>query len=112
MLFLTFKWEIHNCIWCHPYVITDKGSKIISFNDVRLRGTAKQYINSGWHASYCFKINDIIRKLDSFILLHILNSTINIMSVKQNWDKFENIKKECKIYMIRLMKKRNVYYRC
>ncbi len=57
MLFFNygFKCGKHNCIWCHPYVITDKGSRIKSFNDVRLRRTAKQYINAGWHVSYCLK---------------------------------------------------------
>jgi beta-1,4-mannosyl-glycoprotein beta-1,4-N-acetylglucosaminyltransferase len=61
-----FKWKKNNCIWKHPYVITDKGCSNFSFNDVRLTRTEKTYNNSGWHVSYCFKINDIIRKLESF----------------------------------------------
>ncbi len=36
------------------------------FSNVRLSRTKKQYNNSGWHVSYCFKINDIIRKIESF----------------------------------------------
>ena len=67
MLFLNygFKWE-KNCMWKHPFVITDKGCNNFSFNDVRLTRTEKTYNNSGWHVSYCFKINDIIRKFESF----------------------------------------------
>jgi beta-1,4-mannosyl-glycoprotein beta-1,4-N-acetylglucosaminyltransferase len=68
MLFLHygFKWKKNNCIWKHPFVITDKGCNNFSFNDVRLTRTEKTYNNSGWHVSYCFKINDIIRKFESF----------------------------------------------
>ena len=61
-----FKWKKENCIWRHPFVITDRGNKNLSFSNVRLRRTEKTYNNSGWHLSYCFKINDIIRKFESF----------------------------------------------
>ncbi len=61
-----FKWKKNNCIWRHPFVITDKESKTKSFNDSRLRRTEKNCENAGWHISYCFKINDIIRKFESF----------------------------------------------
>ena len=33
---------------------------------MRLTRTKKLCNNSGWHVSYCFKINDIIRKFESF----------------------------------------------
>ena len=55
-----------NCIWKHPFVITDMGCNNFSFSDVRLTRTEKTYNNSGWHVTYCFKINDIIRKFESF----------------------------------------------
>ena len=58
--------EKRNCIWRHPFVITDRGNKNLSFSNVRLRRTEKTYNNSGWHVTYCFKIDDIIRKLESF----------------------------------------------
>ena len=61
-----FKWKKENYVWRHPFVITDKGCKIFSFNDVRLTRTEKTYNNSGWHVTYCFEINDIIRKFESF----------------------------------------------
>ena len=61
-----FKWKKENFIWRHPFVITDKGNENLSFSNVRLRRTEKTYNNSGWHLSYCFKINDIIRKFESF----------------------------------------------
>jgi beta-1,4-mannosyl-glycoprotein beta-1,4-N-acetylglucosaminyltransferase len=61
-----FKWKKENCIWRHPFVINDIGGKKVSFNDLRLSQTKKKYFNSGWHVSYCFKINDIIRKFESF----------------------------------------------
>jgi beta-1,4-mannosyl-glycoprotein beta-1,4-N-acetylglucosaminyltransferase len=61
-----FKWKKENCIWKHPFVITDRGNKNLSFSNVRLRRTEKTYNNSGWHVTYCFKIDDIIRKLESF----------------------------------------------
>ncbi len=50
----------------HPFVITDRGTKTLSFNDVRLTKKKHIFNNSGWHVSDCFKINDIIRKFESF----------------------------------------------
>ena len=62
-----FKWKKGgNKFWRHPFVITDIGSKIISFSNLRLLPTKKKYLNSGWHVTYCFKIDDIIRKFESF----------------------------------------------
>ena len=61
-----FKRKKENCIWRHPFVITDKGNKNLSFSNVRLTRTEKTYYDSGWHISYCFEIDDIIRKLESF----------------------------------------------
>jgi beta-1,4-mannosyl-glycoprotein beta-1,4-N-acetylglucosaminyltransferase len=66
LLYYGFKWKKENCIWKHPFVITDKGCNNFSFSDVRLTRTEKTYNNSGWHVTYCFKINDIIRKFESF----------------------------------------------
>ena len=60
-----FKWKKENCIWRHPFVITDKGCKNLSFSNVRLTRTEKTYCDSGWHISYCFEIDYIIRKLES-----------------------------------------------
>ncbi len=61
-----FKWKKENCIWRHPFVITDKGCKKLSFNNVSLTRTEKTYNNSGWHVTYCIKIDYIIRKFESF----------------------------------------------
>ena len=61
-----FRWKKENCIWRHPFVITDKGCKKLSFSNVRLTRTEKEYKNAGWHVTYCFEINDIIRKFESF----------------------------------------------
>ena len=47
-------------------MISDKGCKNLSFSNVRLKITEKSYKNSGWHITYCFKIDDIIRKFESF----------------------------------------------
>ena len=58
--------EKENYIWRHPFVITDRGCNNSSFSNVRLSSTKKQYNNSGWHVSHCLKINDIIRKFESF----------------------------------------------
>ena len=68
MLFLNygFKWKKNNSLWIHPFVITDIGTKTLSFNDVRLTKKKHIFNNSGWHVSYCFTINDIIRKFESF----------------------------------------------
>jgi hypothetical protein len=48
------------------FVRTDKGNENLSFSNVRLRRTEKTYNNSGWHVTYCFKVDDIIRKFESF----------------------------------------------
>jgi len=66
LLYYGFKWKKENCIWRHPFVITDKGCKKLSFSNVRLTRTEKEYKNAGWHVTYCFEINDIIRKFESF----------------------------------------------
>ena len=89
MLFLNygFKWKKENCIWRHPFVITDKGNKNLSFSNVRLTRTEKAYNNSCWHVSYCFEIDDIIRKFESF--LH----------TEYNKDKYKN-----KEYLLRCIK--------
>jgi hypothetical protein len=50
----------------HPFVITDRGTKTLSFIDVRLTRKKNIFNTSGWHVLYCFKINDIIRKFESF----------------------------------------------
>ncbi len=55
-----------NCIWRHPFVISDKGFNTFSLSNVRLTGTEKEYQNAGWHVAYCFDIDDIIRKFESF----------------------------------------------
>ena len=47
-------------------MINDIGSKKISVDDLRLSPTNKLYFNSGWHVSYYFKIDDIIRNFESF----------------------------------------------
>ncbi len=39
-----FKWKKENCTWRHPFVITDKGSKKLSFSNVRLIRTKKLYM--------------------------------------------------------------------
>ena len=68
MLFLNygFKWKKNNSLWIHPFVITDRGCNNLSFSNVRLTKKKHIFNNSGWHVSYCFKINDIIRKFESF----------------------------------------------
>jgi beta-1,4-mannosyl-glycoprotein beta-1,4-N-acetylglucosaminyltransferase len=60
-----FKWKKENYIWRHPFVISDKGFNSFSLSNVRLTRTTKQYKNAGWHVSYCFEIDDIIRKFES-----------------------------------------------
>jgi hypothetical protein len=42
------------------FVISDKGNDSLSYSNVRLTRT-----NAGWHISYCFEIDDMIRKLKS-----------------------------------------------
>ena len=59
-----FKWKKENCIWRHPFVISDKVCKKLSFSNVRLIRTEKTYKNSGWHITSCFKMDDIIRRLE------------------------------------------------
>jgi hypothetical protein len=49
-----FKWKKENCTWRHPFVITDKGSNKLSFSNVRLTRTKKQYINSARSAKKLF----------------------------------------------------------
>ena len=61
-----FRWKKENCIWRHPFVINDIGSKNVSFSNLRLSPTKINYLNSGWHVTNCFKIDDIIRKFESF----------------------------------------------
>ena len=61
-----FKWKKDNYIWRHPFVITDKGFDSLSLSNVRLTKKERHYKNAGWHVSYCFEINDIIRKFESF----------------------------------------------
>ncbi len=38
-----FKWKNNNCLWMHPLVINDRGTKTLSFNDVR--STKKKHIS-------------------------------------------------------------------
>ncbi len=67
-----------NSTWIYPFVITDRGTKTLSFKDVRL--TKKHvYSNAGWHLSNCFKINYIIRKFESFA-----HTEYNINKYKNN----------------------------
>ena len=88
-----FKWKKENCIWRHPFVITDKGNENLSFSNVRLRRTEKTYNNSGWHVTYCFKIDDIIRKFESFA------------HTEYNIDKYKN-----KEYLLKCIKDgRNIF---
>ncbi len=60
-----FKWKKQNCIWRHPFVRSDKGFDSLSLSGVRLTRTVKQYKNAGWHVTFCFEIDDIIRKFES-----------------------------------------------
>ena len=88
-----FKWKKENCIWRHPFVISDKGCKNLSFSNVRLIRTEKTYKNSGWHITSCFKIDDIIRKLESFA------------HTEYNIDKYKN-----KEYLLKCIKDgKNIY---
>lgn len=68
MMRYNFKWKEPNTIWTHPFVITDIGTRNLSFNAVRLNqeGGKKIISNAGWHLSYFLTPNDIIRKFVSF----------------------------------------------
>ena len=59
-----FNWK-KNRWWYHPFVINDKGTKTLSYNKVRL-SFDKFFEDAGWHITYCFSINDNIKKLESF----------------------------------------------
>ena len=88
-----FKWKKENCILRHPFVISDKGCKNLSFSNVRLMRTEKTYNNSGWHVTTCFEIDDIIRKLESFA------------HTEYNIDKYKN-----KEYLLKCIKDgKNIY---
>jgi beta-1,4-mannosyl-glycoprotein beta-1,4-N-acetylglucosaminyltransferase len=59
-----FNWK-KNTNWYHPFVINDKGTKNLSYSKVRL--TFNNYFqNAGWHVTYCFSVNNNIKKLESF----------------------------------------------
>ena len=60
LLYYGFKWKKENCIWRHPFVITDKGCKKLSFSNVRLTRTEKEYKNAGWHVTYCLDLSGSI----------------------------------------------------
>ena len=63
-LLYNFKWKQSN-MWYHPFIITDIGTSKLSYSHTRLNFV--NYIkNCGWHISYCFTVNDIIRKFESF----------------------------------------------
>ena len=66
-----FKWKSSNYMWLHPFVITDIGTRNLSYNSVRLNqeGGGKKGVffkNAGWHLSYFLTPNEFIRKLESF----------------------------------------------
>ncbi len=86
-----FKWKKENYIWRHPFIITDKGCNNLSFSHVRLTRTKKQYNNSGWHVSYCFKINDITRKFESFPHTECNIDKYKIKNIYQNVSKTAKI---------------------
>jgi beta-1,4-mannosyl-glycoprotein beta-1,4-N-acetylglucosaminyltransferase len=59
-----FNWK-KNRWWYHPFVINDKGTTTLSYSKVRL--TFNNFFeDAGWHITYCFSINDNIKKLESF----------------------------------------------
>ena len=61
-----FKWKLSNITWFHPFVITDIGTRNLSYNAVRLNreGGGKNIQNAGWHLSYFLTLNQFIRKLE------------------------------------------------
>jgi hypothetical protein len=59
-----FNWK-KNSWWYHPFVINDKGTKNLSYSKVRL--TFNNFFqDAGWHITYCFSVNNNIKKLESF----------------------------------------------
>lgn len=59
-----FNWK-KNRWWYHPFVINDKGTQALSYSKVRL-SFDDFFEDAGWHITYCFSINDNIKKLESF----------------------------------------------
>ena len=71
MMIYNFKWKqtLHN--WLHPFVITDIGTRNLSYSFIRLNQEGggkkgKLINNAGWHFSYFLTPNQIIRKLEAF----------------------------------------------
>ena len=60
-----FKW-MNNNKWRHPFVINNIGCNKLSFSNTRLSHSYSDCNNAGWHFSNCLKIDDIVRKLESF----------------------------------------------
>jgi beta-1,4-mannosyl-glycoprotein beta-1,4-N-acetylglucosaminyltransferase len=97
LFYYGFKWKVNN--WRHPFVINNKGTNKLSFSNIRLSQSPNNYINSGWHFSYCFKIADIIRKLESFAhteyntdkykdkdyILRCINNGVSIFNENENF---------------------------
>jgi beta-1,4-mannosyl-glycoprotein beta-1,4-N-acetylglucosaminyltransferase len=66
-----FRWKTTYYDWLHPFVITDVGTRNLSYNFVRLNqeggGTKSKLIkNAGWHLSYFLTPNEFIRKIESY----------------------------------------------
>ena len=59
-----FNWK-KNRWWYHPFVINDKGTQALSYSKVRL-SFDDFFEDAGWHVTYCFSINNNIKKLESF----------------------------------------------
>jgi beta-1,4-mannosyl-glycoprotein beta-1,4-N-acetylglucosaminyltransferase len=66
-LLYNFKWKILQN-WTHPFVITDIGTRNLSYSYIRLNleGGNKFINNAGWHLSYFLTPNDFIRKIEAF----------------------------------------------
>jgi hypothetical protein len=61
-----FRW-MRDVEWYHAYVVSDKGVKQYTLNDLRLKASAERFIeNGGWHVSYCGTVSDMVSKLESF----------------------------------------------
>ncbi len=59
--------EKEKCILRYRFVICDKRFNNFSLSNIRLTKTENKHKNAGWHVSYCFKIDDIIRKFESSV---------------------------------------------
>jgi Glycosyltransferase family 17 len=67
MFYYNFRWQ-HHTPWTHAFVVNDRGCRRLNGRLTAARGVPPEskIVASGWHASYFFATDGIIRKLRSF----------------------------------------------